>query len=52
MWYRAPEVLLGSTRYAAALDIWSIAAIFAEMTTKRPLFHGDSEIDQIFRIFR
>ncbi|KAF6023915.1 CDK1 [Bugula neritina] len=52
LWYRAPEVLLGSTRYAAALDIWSIATIFAEMCTKRPLFHGDSEIDQLFRIFR
>eukprot|EP01121_Diplochlamys_sp_Union-15-3_P016097 TRINITY_DN5416_c0_g3_i1.p1 TRINITY_DN5416_c0_g3~~TRINITY_DN5416_c0_g3_i1.p1 ORF type:complete len:304 (-),score=36.04 TRINITY_DN5416_c0_g3_i1:90-1001(-) len=52
LWYRAPEVLLGSKEYSAPLDIWSIACIFAEMITKRPLFPGDSEIDQIYRIFR
>jgi hypothetical protein len=34
------------------VDVWSIGCIFAEMYTKRPLFQGDSEIDQLFRIFR
>lgn len=52
LWYRAPEVLLGSSRYSCPIDIWSIGCIFAEMATKRPLFQGDSEIDQLFRIFR
>eukprot|EP00731_Ephydatia_muelleri_P024827 Em0016g1098a len=52
LWYRAPEVLLGSQRYSCPVDVWSAACIFAEMVTKRPLFHGDSEIDQLFRIFR
>ncbi|CAK8687875.1 cyclin-dependent kinase 1-like [Clavelina lepadiformis] len=52
LWYRAPEVLLGSSRYSTPVDVWSIGTIFAEMATKRPLFHGDSEIDQLFRIFR
>lgn len=52
LWYRAPEVLLGSQKYSTPVDIWSIACIFAEMITKVPLFHGDSEIDQLFRIFR
>lgn len=52
LWYRAPEVLLGSARYACPIDVWSIAGIFAEMVLKKPLFHGDSEIDQLFRIFR
>lgn len=52
LWYRAPEVLLGSQRYSCPVDVWSIACIFAEMVNKRPLFHGDSEIDQLFRIFR
>uniref|UniRef100_A0A673UMM5 Protein kinase domain-containing protein n=1 Tax=Suricata suricatta TaxID=37032 RepID=A0A673UMM5_SURSU len=33
-------------------DIWSIGTIFAELATKKPLFHGDSETDQLFRIFR
>jgi len=52
LWYRAPEVLLGSPKYSCPLDIWSIGAIFAEMVNRRPLFQGDSEIDQLFRIFR
>ncbi|XP_077999168.1 cyclin-dependent kinase 1-like [Glandiceps talaboti] len=52
LWYRAPEVLLGSPRYSTPVDVWSIGCIYAEMATKRPLFHGDSEIDQLFRIFR
>lgn len=52
LWYRSPEVLLGSTRYSCPVDIWSIACIFAEMATRKPLFQGDSEIDQLFRIFR
>lgn len=52
LWYRAPEVLLGSSRYSLPVDMWSIGCIFAEMATKRPLFRGDSEIDQLFRIFR
>jgi len=52
LWYRAPEVLLGSQRYSMPVDIWSIGCIFAEMASKKPLFHGDSEIDQLFRVFR
>ncbi|CAG2122812.1 unnamed protein product, partial [Medioppia subpectinata] len=52
LWYRAPEVLLGGQRYSTPVDIWSIGCIFAEMANKNPLFHGDSEIDQLFRIFR
>jgi len=52
LWYRAPEVLLGSPRYATPVDVWSIGTIMAEMASKKPLFHGDSEIDQLFRIFR
>lgn len=52
LWYRPPEILLGSRQYSTPVDIWSIGCIFAEMVTKRPLFPGDSEIDELFRIFR
>lgn len=52
LWYRAPEVLLGSQRYSCPVDVWSIGCIFAEMSTRKPLFQGDSEIDQLFRMFR
>ncbi|KAJ8678337.1 hypothetical protein QAD02_014124 [Eretmocerus hayati] len=52
LWYRAPEILLGANRYTCSIDMWSVGCIFAEMATKKPLFQGDSEIDQLFRIFR
>lgn len=52
LWYRAPEILLGSKKYSTPVDIWSAGCIFAEMAQKRPLFAGDSEIDQLFKIFR
>ena len=52
LWYRAPEILLGGKQYATAVDMWSIACIFAEMVNGVPLFPGDSEIDELFRIFR
>merc|ERR1711970_722692 len=52
LWYRAPEILLGTRYYSTAVDIWSIGCIFVEMITRKALFQGDSEIDQLFRIFR
>jgi len=52
LWYRAPEILLGGKQYTTAVDMWSIGCIFAEMATRSPLFPGDSEIDELFRIFR
>eukprot|EP00978_Attheya_sp_CCMP212_P039147 scaffold201029_cov63-Attheya_sp.AAC.2 len=52
LWYRPPEILLGSQTYAPPVDVWAIGTIFVEMVTKRPLFPGDSEIDQLYKIFR
>ena len=52
LWYRAPEILLGCRNYSAAVDMWSVGCIFAEMMCRRPLFPGDSEIDQLFKIFQ
>eukprot|EP00177_Eucheuma_denticulatum_P005802 GFKZ01010589.1.p1 GENE.GFKZ01010589.1~~GFKZ01010589.1.p1 ORF type:complete len:308 (-),score=44.74 GFKZ01010589.1:3552-4475(-) len=51
LWYRAPEILLGSRKYSTPVDIWSIGCIFAEMVMRQPLFPGDSEIDQLHKIF-
>ena len=45
LWYRPPEILLGSKQYSTPVDIWSMGCIFAEMAEKTPLFIGDSEID-------
>jgi serine/threonine protein kinase len=52
LWYRPPEILLGCKTYALPVDMWAVGTIMAEMSTKRPLFPGDSEIDEIFKIFR
>ena len=52
LWYRAPEILLGLKQYSTPVDMWSIGCIFAEMIMKRPLYPGDSEIDELFKIFR
>jgi cyclin-dependent kinase 2 len=52
LWYRAPEILLGAKHYSTPVDIWSIGCIFCEMLNHRALFPGDSEIDELFRIFR
>jgi cyclin-dependent kinase len=51
LWYRAPDVLMGSRKYSTPVDIWSIGCIFAEMSSGRPLFPGTSESDQLHRIF-
>ncbi|KII74027.1 Cyclin-dependent kinase 3 [Thelohanellus kitauei] len=51
LWYRAPEILLRDDYYSSSVDIWSIGCIFAEMLAGRPLFTGDSEIDQLYKIF-
>ena len=51
LWYRSPEILLGQTHYSTAVDVWSAGCIFAEMATGEPFFQGDSEIDQLFKIF-
>lgn len=49
-WYRAPEVLLRSTKYSSPVDVWAVGCIMAELYTLQPLFPGRSEVDQIFRI--
>lgn len=52
LWYRPPDVLLGSKNYLTTVDIWSIGCIFAEMVNGKPLFTGVSETDQVKKIFR
>eukprot|EP01029_Cantina_marsupialis_P028242 TRINITY_DN775905_c0_g1_i1.p1 TRINITY_DN775905_c0_g1~~TRINITY_DN775905_c0_g1_i1.p1 ORF type:complete len:306 (+),score=78.02 TRINITY_DN775905_c0_g1_i1:81-998(+) len=52
LWYRAPEILLGQKKYTPSVDIWSMGAIFAEMVNHEPLWPGDSEIDELYKIFQ
>mmetsp|Transcript_10166 Transcript_10166/g.15892 ORF Transcript_10166/g.15892 Transcript_10166/m.15892 type:complete len:313 (-) Transcript_10166:2557-3495(-) len=52
LWYRAPEILLGAKCYSTPIDVWSIGCIFAEMITGKPLFCGESELEQLLGIFK
>lgn len=49
-WYRAPELLVGSTTYGFGVDIWAIGCMMGELIDGQPLFPGDSEIDQLYII--
>lgn len=46
-WYRAPELLLNSSDYTAAIDVWSVGCIFMELMNRRPLFPGKDHVHQM-----
>jgi len=52
MWYRCPEILLGTETYRCGVDSWALGCIIAEMVLGQPLFRGDCDIDQLFKIFQ
>lgn len=49
-WYRAPEILLGSTKYTKAVDLWSVGCIVGELVVGKAIFPGNSTLNQIERI--
>lgn len=51
LWYRAPDVLMGSRNYITSIDMWSCGCIFAEMITGKPLFPGSNDEEQLRLIF-
>ncbi|KAG6497975.1 hypothetical protein ZIOFF_045881 [Zingiber officinale] len=46
-WYRAPELLLNSSEYTAAIDVWSVGCIFMELMDRKPLFPGRDHTNQL-----
>lgn len=46
-WYRAPELLLNCSEYTAAIDVWSVGCILAEIATREPLFPGKDYVHQL-----
>ncbi|KAI4345154.1 hypothetical protein L6164_012306 [Bauhinia variegata] len=52
LWYRAPELLLGSTDYGFGIDLWSAGCLLAEMFTGRPIMPGRTEVEQLHMIFK
>ncbi|KAI5928744.1 kinase-like domain-containing protein [Camillea tinctor] len=51
LWYRSPELLLGTETYGPAVDMWSVGCIFGELLTREPLLQGRNEVDELTRIF-
>jgi len=49
-WYRAPEILLGSTRYTKGVDMWAVGCILGEMLLDKPMFPGNSTMNQLERV--
>ncbi|MBA0552346.1 hypothetical protein Golob_023167 [Gossypium lobatum] len=52
LWYRPPELLLGSTDYTAAVDLWSVGCVFAELLLGKPILQGRTEVEQLHKIFK
>ncbi|KAF7000240.1 hypothetical protein CFC21_016176 [Triticum aestivum] len=52
LWYRPPELLLGSTHYDSAVDLWSVGCVFAEFFRGRPILQGRTEVEQLHKIFK
>ncbi|KAK2718951.1 hypothetical protein QYM36_006082 [Artemia franciscana] len=51
-WYRAPELLLGAKIYDGGVDIWAVGCILAELLLRVPFLQGDSDLDQLNKIFQ
>ena len=49
-WYRAPEILAGSSKYSEPVDLWSLGCIFGEMLGGKPVFSGTSTLNQFEKI--
>ncbi|XP_074324934.1 cyclin-dependent kinase C-2 C-like [Apium graveolens] len=52
LWYRPPELLLGSTNYGVSLDLWSVGCVFAELFTGKPFLKGKTEVEQLHKMFK
>lgn len=45
LWYRGPELLLGTVEYSVELDMWALGCIFGELLKGQPLFPGKTEFE-------
>jgi len=51
-WYRSPELLFGAKSYGVGVDIWAVGCILAELLLRVPFLAGDSDLDQLSKIFQ
>lgn len=51
-WYRAPELLFGARKYGTGIDLWAVGCILAELLLRKPLLPGETDLDQLSKIFQ
>ena len=51
LWYRPPELLLGSDSYTYGVDVWGTGCAISELILGFPLIKGTNEMDQLKKIF-
>lgn len=47
IWYRAPELLLGTKYYTPSVDLWSAGLILAELLLSAPCLPGQTPMEQL-----
>lgn len=52
LWYRSPELLLGTHAYDEAVDMWSAGCVLAELLAGAPLFRGTTELECLASVAR
>ncbi|KAF5289952.1 hypothetical protein FQR65_LT11699, partial [Abscondita terminalis] len=51
-WYRCPELLFGAKQYGICVDMWAVGCILAELLLRVPFLPGESDLDQLTKIFQ
>lgn len=51
LWYRPPEILLGSTDYGTEIDMWGVGCLLLELFTRKAIFQGNNEVDQLWKVY-
>ncbi|KAH0652397.1 hypothetical protein KY289_030075 [Solanum tuberosum] len=52
LWYRPPELLLGSNSYGVGVDLWGVGCVLGELFTGKPIMPGKTEVEQLHKIFK
>ena len=47
LWYRAPELLMGTRNYGPEIDMWSVGCIFGEIVARQAILPGDTVLRQL-----
>ncbi|KAH0655035.1 hypothetical protein KY285_029917 [Solanum tuberosum] len=52
LWYRPPELLLGSNCYGVGVDLWGVGCVLGELFTGKPIMPGRTEVEQLHKVFK